>query len=317
MKLSYYSNKRVLVTGGGGFLGANLIRELIKKQAKVSLLVKKSTKPWRLKQVIDDIKVYSVDLTNKNKVKDVVRKIKPQVIFHLAAYGSYPAQKKLNQMIKTNIQGTVNLLEATNKINYQSFVNTGTSSEYGYKKKPMKETDILEPTFDYAVTKASATLICQAHAKQFNKPIVTLRPFSIYGDWEEPGRFMPTIITNCLKKKTIKLVPGKQARDFLYVKDMVRAYLLAGMGKNILGEVINVGSSKQSLIFKVAEKIIKLVGNKVKVKVGAYKPRTWDTCLWVTDRTKAKKLLNWEPKYSLEDGLKKSIEWYRENLEFY
>jgi len=317
MKLSDYKNKKVLVTGGGGFLGANLVRELINYQAKVNLFLRSSTKPWRLSDVINKVKVYQVDLNKKKKVEQAVRKIKPQIIFHLAAYGCYPFQTDINQIIKTNIQGTVNLLEALNHLNYQSFVNTGTSSEYGYKNKPVKETDLLEPTSFYAVSKATATHFCQVFSKEFNKPIVTLRPFSIYGDWEEPSRFIPTIITSCLKNKTIKLVPGKQVRDFLYVKDLTRAFLLVGLKNNLGGEIINIGSGKQYLIKETAEKIIQLIGNKVKVKIGAYKPRKWDTDFWVADIKKAKKLLNWKPKYNLKQGLKKSIEWYKMNLKLY
>jgi len=317
MKLSDYKNKRILVTGGGGFLGANLVRELINHQAKVNLFLRSSTEPWRLSDVINKVKVYQVDLSNEKKVKEAVKKIKPQIIFHLAAYGCYPSQTNIDQIIKTNIQGAVNLLEALNHLNYQSFVNTGTSSEYGYKNKPMKEDDLLEPTFFYAASKASTTLFCQVFAKQFNKPIITLRPFSIYGDWEESSRFIPTIITSCLKNKTIKLVPGKQVRDFLYVKDLTKAFLLAGLKNNLGGEIINIGSGKQYLIKETAEKIIQLVGNKVKVKIGAYKPRKWDTDFWVADINKAEKLLNWKPEYSLKQGLMKSIKWYRINLKLY
>jgi len=317
MKLSDYKNKKVLVTGGGGFLGANLVRELINYQTKVNLFLRSSTKPWRLSDIFNKVKVYEVDLENKNKVEEAIKKIKPQIIFHLAAYGCYPFQTDTNQIIKTNIQGTVNLLKALNNLDYQSFVNTGTSSEYGYKNKPMKETDLLEPASFYAVSKATATHFCQVFSKGFNKPIVTLRPFSVYGDWEEPSRFISTIITSCLKKKAIKLVPGKQVRDFLYTKDLTKAFLLAGLRNNLGGEIINIGSGKQYLIKETAEKIIQLVGNKVKVEIGAYKPRKWDTDFWISDINKAKKLLNWKTEYSLEQGLKESISWYKNNLDLY
>lgn len=317
MRLQNYKNVRVLVTGGSGFIGANLVRSLINEKAKVSLFLRSNSKTWRLNDVLNKTEVYNVDIANNKQVKNTVDKIKPQVVFHLAAYGAYPSQKDLMPTIQTNLLGTGNLLEALNKFDYLNFVNTGTSSEYGYKKKPMKETDLLEPNFFYAAIKASTSMLGQVFAKQFNKPVVTLRPFSIYGEWEEPGRFIPTIIANCLTSKTIKLVPGKQVRDFLYVKDLVRAYLMAGLRSDLGGEIINIGSGKQSLISQAAKTIIKLVGNPVKIKVGAYTPRTWDTTNWQADIGKANKVLKWKPEYSLEAGLKQAIEWYHVNLRYY
>ena len=312
-----YKNKTVLVTGGSGFIGANLIRSLINQRAKVRLLLRPNSNTWRLNDILNKTVVYDVDITNNKQVKNAVNKIKPQVIFHLAVYGAYPAQTDFLPIIKTNILGTVNLLEATKNINYLSFINTGTSSEYGFKTKPMKETDSLEPTFFYAASKASTSFFCRIFAKEFNKPIITLRPFSAYGDWEEPGRFIPTIITNCLANKSIKLVPGKQVRDFLYVEDVVKAYLTAGLRSDLKGEIFNIGSGKEYLVSQVAKKIVKLINKPVKVIVGAYKPRRWDTTSWQADITKAKKILNWGPRFPLDSGLKKAIVWYNNNLKYY
>lgn len=312
-----YKNKKVLVTGGSGFIGANLVRSLINQRAKVSLFLRPNSNTWRLNDILNKTKVYQVDIADGKAVSKAVEIIKPQIIFHLAAYGAYPTQKELLPIIKTNILGTTNLLEATKNINYLSFINTGTSSEYGFKTKPMKETDSLDPTFFYATTKAATSMIAKVFSQQFNKPIITLRPFSIYGDWEEPGRFIPTIITNCLINKPIKLVPGKQVRDFLYVEDVVKAYLIAGLRSDLKGEIFNIGSGKEYLVSQVAKKIVKLINKPVKVIVGAYKPRRWDTTSWQADITKAKKILKWQPQFSLDAGLQKAINWYKRNLNYY
>ena len=304
-----YKNKQVLITGGSGFIGANLVRSLINQSARVNLFLRPGAKTWRLTSLLKKTKIYNVDITDKQSIEKAIKKIKPQVIFHLAVYGAYPKQADFGTTIKTNILGTVNLLEAI-KNTQTALVNTGTSSEYGYKNKPMKETDSLEPTFAYAASKAAISWLGKIFSQQFNQPIITLRPFSIYGDWEEPDRFVPTIINNCLKNQPIKLVSGKQVRDWLYIEDMVRAYLMAGERSDLKGEIFNIGSGKQVLVSEVARKIIKLVNKPVQVRVGAYKPRQWDTGNWQADITKAKKILGWEPKYSLEQGLKKTITWW-------
>lgn len=304
-----YKNKTVLITGGSGFIGANLTHSLINQSAKVHLFLRPEAKTWRLKQILGKLKIHNADIANKSAVEKIIKKIKPQVIFHLAVYGAYPAQTDFSATVKTNILGTVNLLEPI-KNSRTVMVNTGTSSEYGYKNKPMKETDSLEPTFFYAASKAATSWLCQVFAKQFNQPTITLRPFSVYGDWEEQSRFIPTIINNCLNNQPIKLVAGKQVRDWLYVEDMVRAYLMAGQRPDLKGEIFNIGSGKQVLVSEAAKKIIKLINNPVKVEIGGYQPRQWDTGNWQADITKAKKILGWEPKYSLEQGLKKTITWW-------
>lgn len=304
-----YKNKTVLITGGSGFIGANLVRSLINQNAKPHLFLRSEANTWRLKNVLRKIKIHNTDITNKPAVKKIIKKIKPQVIFHLAVYGAYPQQTNLETTIRTNIFGTVNLLEAI-KNSQTVLVNTGTSSEYGFKNKPMKETDSLEPTFAYAASKAATSWLGRIFSQQFNQPIITLRPFSIYGDWEEPTRFIPTIINNCLKNQPIKLVAGKQVRDFLYVEDMVKAYLMAGQRLDLRGEIFNIGSGKQVLVSEVAREIIKLVNNPVTVKVGAYQPRQWEANNWQADISKAKKILKWQPQFSLEQGLKKTITWW-------
>ena len=277
--------------------------------------MKKSTDIWRIKEVLNKVKVYHVDLLNKKKLTKIISKINPNFIIHLATYSNYRKQTDVEEMIDINIKGTLNLLLASKNIDYKLFLNTGSSSEYGIKNKPMNEGDYLEPISFYAVTKASATLLCQVFAKEYKKPIVTLRPFSVYGPYEEESRFVPTVIKAILKNKPIRLTPGNQRRDFIYIQDVVDIYTKTlSYGKKLSGQILNMGTGIEYTNDEVVQTLFKVTGKKVKIEKGAFPKRLWDTSHWVADISKTKKLLNWKPKFTLEDGLKKTYEWNKSKI---
>lgn len=306
------SRKNVLITGGAGFIGANLIRELLRLNYAVNLILKKSTDLWRIRDILNKVKIHNVDLLNKNMLSKTVNKINPNFIIHLATYGDYRKQADVEKMINVNIEGTLNLLLASKNIDYELFINTGSSSEYGIKNKPMKEKDFLEPISFYAATKISATYLCQVFAKEYAKSIVTLRPFSAYGFYEEKSRFIPTIIKAIIENKPIKLTPGNQRRDFIYVKDIVNIYLKTlSYGKKLSGQILNMGTGIEYTNDEVVRALFKITGKKVKIKKGAFPVRIWDTSHWVADISKTKKLLNWSPSFTLEKGLRETYRWYK------
>jgi nucleoside-diphosphate-sugar epimerase len=311
-------NKKILITGASGFVGSCLLREIINRFAKANtfIFLRKNSKTWRIKDLLDKTKVLEVDLLDKNRVKTALSKIKPDIIFHLAAYGAYPAQNSLEDAIKANILGMTNLLTSLEKIDFRLFVNTGSSSEYGYKSKPMKETDFLEPASFYAATKASATMIGYTFGVLNRLPIVTLRLFSVYGPYEEPGRFIPTAVISALEGRDINVVRGPK-RDFIYVKDVVDAYLSCLELKDFDHRIFNICSGSQTSIEKAAKTIVKLTNSSSKINVGTYEKRPWDTNYWVGDNTLAKKILKWEPRYDFEKGLYESIKWFSKNTRFY
>lgn len=317
MKKKFWYKKSVLITGATGFIGANLTRELVELGADVHIFTKATSDKWRIKDILNHITEHRCNLKNQNNIQKIVKKINPHIIYHLATHGSRPFQKNLNEIIKTNIIGTDNLLRALLDINYQCFVNTGTSSEYGLKDKPMKEADLLEPISIYAATKASTTLLCQVFAKLYKKPIITLRLFSVYGYYEHPNRLIPTAIISSLTGKPLKLTSGKQRHDFIFIDDVIETYLRVPFIKNISGEIINIGSGKQYSNEEVASKINKLSEKGLKIEKDKYLPRSWDTDYWVANIKKARKLLGWKPKFSFEQGLKKTISWFKENLQIY
>lgn len=312
------SGERVVLIGGGGFIGANLIRRLLDLQSEIHLIWKKSSNPWRLQDIKDKITFHTVDIQNKKTLTSLMKKISPTAIFHLAAYSAYRNQDDVERMIDVSIYGTLNLLLASKDIPYKIFVNTGSSSEYGFKEKPMKESDMLAPISFYASTKAAGTLLCQVFAYQYKKPIVTLRPFSVYGPYEEKDRFLPTIIRAIIRGTPIKLTSGKQRRDFIYVDDLVDAYIKTlKNGDKLSGKILNIGTGKEYTNDEVVGTLFKVTKTKVSIKKGAFPIRIWDSSHWVADITQAKKLLNWKPKYSLVKGLKATYEWFLKNGNLY
>ena len=311
--------KKVLVTGASGFIGANLVRRLISLDNKVYLLIKSESDIWRLSDIKNKLIFHNISLDNLNKLKIIINKIKPQIIYHLAAHGSYSHQNDPLKIITTNILGTTNLLLALNPIDYECFINTGSSSEYGFKNKPMQETDYLEPVSYYAASKASGTYLAKVFAKIFTKPVITIRPFSVYGPYEEETRLIPTVILNILHNQPVKLTVNLAKRDFIYVEDLIDCYLLLAkkINKKIYGEVYNAGTGKQYSNREIVETIKNLTKKKVKILKGAYQNRAWDTSFWVADISKITKDIGWKPKCTLEKGLEKTINWFKQNERLY
>lgn len=301
-----------MITGGGGFIGANLTRKLLDRGYEVNLIWKSTTNPWRIEDIKNKIKLYEVDLLDQESLIKFLKKIKPKAIFHLAAHGAYPIQLDLNKMIDVAIKGTLNLLFASKNIDYDIFVNTGSSSEYGLKKRSMKEDDLLEPVTFYAATKASSTLLCQVFAKQYKKNVVTYRPFSVFGPYEEPTRFIPTIIRNAFSDKPIDLTESEIRHDFIYIDDVVDAYIASIKNKNNLrAKIINLGSGKQYSNMEVAKMILRLTKSNSKIRKQKYSNRSWDSGYWLANTKVSAELLGFKPNTNLSSGLLKTINWFK------
>ena len=303
--------KRVLLTGAGGFVGAVLARRLLAAGDEVHVLLKSATTRWRLAGVQADLRVQEVDLQDEDGVRRAAEAAKPEVVYHLAAHGAYPFQTDPDGIIATNILGTWNLIKALARTDYEVFVNTGSSSEYGFKDFAMRETDLLEPNSYYAVAKCAQTLLCQHVARTEKKPITTFRLFSVYGPYEEPSRLVPTLIQRCLQGQDLALVPPETARDFVYVDDVVDAFLRTGELSRLRGDIINIGTGVQSTIRDVVEAIVQHTGARVECRWGAMQPRIWDSSTWVADCTKAKTLLGWRAGTSLNEGLSRTVAFVR------
>lgn len=310
-----WRDKRVLVTGAAGFVGANLVRALVDRGAEVHAVVRSQTDLWRIQDVESSVALQRADVTDRAALRDAVGQARPEIIFHLARGG--PSLGGRDEIFQTNVLGVLNLLDATLDLDYTRFVHAGSSFEYGIRDEPMSETDPADPATFYGATKAAATLFCRQYARTHGKPIVVLRLFSVYGPWEASHRLVPTAIRACLEGGGLDLTEPGYRRDFVFVDDVVEALICAAGAVGIEGEIINIGSGRQTSNEEVVETIQALAGRHLRVRVGAYPARPTDTSNWVADNRKAERLLGWKPRHTLEDGISKTISWFREHGRLY
>ena len=217
------------------------------------------------------------------------------------------------EIFETNILGTIYLVRSCQDLDFDMFVNTGSSSEYGIKNSPMHESDLLEPITDYAVSKAATTLYCQNIAKNSRLPIVTLRLFSPFGPYEQKSRLVASLILSALQKNKLRISSRKFVRDFIFIEDVLDAYEILLNHKNFSGYIYNIGSGQQRTVGEVADTIIRLFGNELTLEVGL--PQQWknEPAFWQADIHLSESDLNWKPKYSLERGLAATIDWFKLN----
>lgn len=304
--------KRILVTGAAGFIGSVLARRLVAEGHIVHALFKSNTARWRIADIEPDLRCHATDLTDESAVRSLVATIRPEIVYHLATHGAYPGQADADGIIQTNILGTWNLLKAVEHVDYEVFVNSGSSSEYGFKDQAMRETDLLEPNSYYAVAKCAQTLLCQHVAKVQRRPIVTFRLFSVYGPFEEASRLIPTLIRRCLSGQHLVLVEPDTARDLVYIDDITDAYLRTDQLAQLSGEIINLGTGVQTSIRQVVDVILHHTAAQVECRWGAMPARIWDAKTWVADCTKSRRLLGWSPVTSLHEGIERTVAWMRD-----
>ena len=305
--------QRFLVTGATGFIGASLVRKLAEMGCEVHALVREGADLWRLRGTEQKVRLHKGDLTAADRLRDLVLSIQPTIVYHLAVHGAYPDQTNADEIIRTDIFGTWNLLKACAEVDYKVFVNTGSSSEYGPKLHAMRETDLPEPSSYYAVAKCAQTLVCQHMARAERRPVNTFRLFSVYGPYEAPSRLIPTVIRRCLEGKDLEMVSPETARDFIYADDVLQAYLQLGQLSLQCGETFNIGTGVQSTVRDVVGAVLRSTGAKVKVHWGSMAARVWDTDTWVADPSKVRRVLKWTPKISLTEGIERTVEWFRGN----
>lgn len=303
--------KRALITGATGFVGANLARKLLLEGHEVHALVRSEYNPWRIEEIASQLAIEAVDMRDADATRKYVNHVKPEWIFHLAVHGAYSWQNDIDKIVATNYLSLVNLLQSCLLLGFESFINTGSSSEYGLKDHAPDESEVVEPNSYYAVTKAAATLLCRFVAQHHNLKVPTLRLYSVYGPYEDPKRLIPNIVVRGLEGKWPPLVDPSTARDYIYVDDVSDAYLSAARADlSDKGAIYNIGTGVQTSLREVVEAAEELMSISEEPSWGSMPPKQWDTSVWVSNPERAKRELGWQPQLTFKQGLAKTIEWF-------
>jgi dolichol-phosphate mannosyltransferase len=302
--------KRVVLTGGTGFVGANLARRLAAEGHQTHLLVRPGFSPWRVESILDRITLHEVDLTDANRVKAVLVAIEPAWIFHLAAHGAYSWQTDAEQITRTNVVATAHLLDAALAVGFEAFVNTGSSSEYGPQDHAPSEDEPARPDTPYGISKAAATALAVKAARLHASKICTLRLYSVYGPYEDPRRLLPSLIVHGRRGVFPSLVAPRTARDFVYVEDVVHAYLTLARHPAVApGAIYNVGTGVQTTVGDAVQVARKTLGIPGEPPWGSMPARPWDTDTWVADSRKIHTELGWTPSVTFAEGFERMAAW--------
>ena len=305
-------NRSILITGATGFLGSHLTRRLARLGTKVHAWSATSSRLWRLADVKDQIALSQVDIRDLAQVRQACRSLQPELVFHLAAYGVNHDEKDIPTAVDVNVRGTTHLLEALRGSGCRRIITTGTWAEYGPKDHPARETDPLEPVGIYGCTKAAATTIALGIAAREKLPLIVLRPFSVYGPGEGSHKFVPIVIQACLKRESPRLTSCRQVRDYVYVEDVVEAYLRAAEADLSMPAVINIGSGSPVELKQIVSAVTAHFEG-IQPAFGAIPDRQNEIWRIEADITNAKKRLGWQPAFPLEKGIALTVDWFRKN----
>lgn len=300
----------ILIFGSSGFVGSNLFFEIFKNRTDCYAISHNPSAAWRLKKMqVPENNILHCDITYKKSVQKLFEEIRPKTIFNLSAYGAYSKQSNINLIYETNLQGTLNILEESKNI--KAYIHAGSSSEYGLNCTSPKENEELLPNSHYSVSKISTSYLLNYYGKILKIPCLNLRLYSIYGPWEEPDRLIPRLIEEGRKNAYPPLVNPSTTRDFVYIDDCVNAFVSAAihLKEDFFGDSINIGTGKKTSLEELASLSKTLFNIQGTPNWGTMENRKWDTQDWYGNYDLAKKLINWEPTVSLQEGLRLTYNW--------
>lgn len=321
---SFYKNKRVLVTGADGFMGSHLTERLLMEGAKVSVYVRGSSTIGTTQYALKNIKPLEgrlEDILTGNiaspDVKDLVIKNRPEIIFHLAADAYVPNSfDHPIEVMETNVIGTINMLHVMKECrSIKRLVCTSSSEIYGMTiGGSIDEEHPLYPSSPYAASKVAADRYCYSYWNTYRLPVAIIRPFNTYGP-RHTYDVIPKFIELALKNEPLTIHgSGKQSRDFTYVDDMIEAFFVMGRHTQAVGRAVNFGTGEAITINYIANKIKQISGSASRIIHTI--DRKAQVPKLLCDYSLAKKLFGWTPKIFIDEGLRRNIEWVKENLQY-
>jgi NAD dependent epimerase/dehydratase len=313
----------VLVTGAGGFIGSHLVERLVGLGAEVRALVHyNSLGRWGWldeSPVAKDVQVVAGDITDRDALREITAD--REIVFHLAALIAIPySYRAPESYVRTNVEGTLNLLQCARQAGVEKLVHTSTSEVYGTARYvPIDEAHPLQGQSPYSASKIGADKMAEAFHLSFGLPVVTVRPFNTFGPRQSARAVIPTIITQCLQGQTVCLGNQHPTRDLNYVSDTVEGFLSAAVAPDAVGRAFNIGSGREISIGELAHLIGRLANRPLNLTTDSsrLRPGASEVERLLADNQQARKVLHWSPAVSLEDGLCRTIEWFGANLNRY
>jgi NAD dependent epimerase/dehydratase len=320
-----WKSRRVLVTGAGGFIGSHLCDELLSRGAAVTAMIRYSSRSdWGNLEYLAPQRRAALNVVAGN-VEDsaFVSSVVPghQVVFHLAALIGIPySYVAPAAYIRTNVEGTVNVLEASRRAGVERFVHTSTSETYGTAQyTPMDEGHPLSGQSPYSASKIGADKIAESYHRSFDVPVATIRPFNTYGPRQSARAIIPTIVSQALTRSTITLGSLDPVRDFTFVHDTVSGFLSVAASQEAIGTTVNIGFGKGITIQELAHTILSLMGLTLPLKSTEERtrPAASEVRALICDNTKARRTCGWQPQWSLEKGLRETIDFVEKHPALY
>ena len=301
----------ILVLGAGGFVGANLLRRLLRYREDVFGVVR-SLPAWRL-DGIDRRHILEADLIDLAAARNLVASVRPSTVFNCIAYGAYSFETDQDLIYRTNFTALVQLVELLADTDFAALIHAGSSSEYGTKSAGPLEEESLQPNSHYSVSKAAASNYISYAGKIRRLPVVNLRLYSVYGPLEDTSRLIPNLVAKGLKGAFPPLVDPNTSRDFVYIDDVCDAFVQAAarLTPDIYGESLNIGTGRATTIRQLAKIAADVFAIGEEPIFGSMAGRSWDLPDWYAAPGKAERLLNWTAKTDLATGLKLTSEWIR------
>jgi len=318
-----WTDRSVLVTGAGGFIGSQLTERLVELGARTKALVRycsSGSVGWLDSSPLkNDIEFSAGDVRDENFLRNAVRGV--DVVFHLAALIAIPySYKAPSSYVRTNVEGTLNILQAALDCGVRLVVHTSTSEVYGSAiRVPIAEDHPLQGQSPYSASKIAADKMAEAFHLSFGLPVATVRPFNTYGPRQSARAVIPTIITQALSQSSVYLGDLRPTRDFNYVADTVQGFIRVAECPEAVGQVINIGSGSEVSIGDLARTIVSLMNRDVELVQDdeRIRPERSEVMRLCANNARAVEVLNWRPKYSLEQGLAMTIEWMERSLDRY
>ncbi|WP_245435749.1 GDP-mannose 4,6-dehydratase [Microvirga calopogonii] len=319
------AGKRVLVTGAAGFIGSHLVETLVQRDATVTAMVRynSSSSIGNLGFLPDPIRAKLTVISGNIEDSDFVyRAIEGHdIVLHLAALIAIPySYVAPRSYLRTNVEGTLNVLEAARRLGTGRVVHTSTSEVYGTAlRTPIDEEHPLQGQSPYSASKIGADKIAESYFRSFETPVVVLRPFNTFGPRQSGRAFIPTIISQALDRDAIHLGSLTPQRDMTFVSDTVDGFIRAATIAGIEGETINLGTGETYSIGDFASRILRLMGMEKPIVHDASRdrPNKSEVMKLVSDNSKAARLLGWRPSTTLDDGLRQAIEFISANRHLY